>query len=152
MEEKKNDLNMALKKVNYSALDMLEGNFFKSGKRLAASSTLFGVLRELKLSQKKPLAFLLETVSDNAYPFVSIRSKKVGGTVYKIPVHLPLQKRKPLAIKWLIANSCGHKMLSRKASLVKELTLCLKKEGNAIQKKKALHTLAVNNRAYIKYL
>jgi len=55
-------------------------------------------------------------------------------------------------VKWLVNSSCGRKLGNSSSSLQKELILAFQNNGNAIQKRKVLHNLAVANRAYIKYL
>lgn len=153
--ENKNDLNMVLKRGNnlrLSNISRFEGNLYRDGYRQRAANDFFSVLRSLKKSTKLPVVGLLASITAVAYPYVSIRSKKVGGATYKIPVHLEEQKEIPLAVKTLVLNSCGRKMGNSSKNLEKEVLLVLKGEGTTLQKRTALHTLAYNNRAYVKYL
>jgi small subunit ribosomal protein S7 len=151
MVENKNVQNMVLKRVNETNLSLLEGNLFRDGKRFSASRVVLNTFRSLKRQLKQPVSELLHLSILNAYPYVTLRSKKVGGSLYQIPIHLNEEKQDSIALKWL-ATSCGTKLGSRFQCLKKELAAAVLNEGVAVQKKKALHTLAVANRAYIKYL
>lgn len=152
--ENKNDLNMVLKKVNLqnSNISRFEGNLYRDGNRQMAAKVFISVLRVLKKETNRAVISSLEDVVNVAFPFVVIRSKKVGGATYKIPVHLHKQKEAPLAVKTLVLNSCGRKLGLSSRNLEKELLLVLKGEGVTLHRRNALHTLAFNNRAYVKYL
>lgn len=153
--ENKNDLNMVLKKGNNlsaSNISRFEGNLYRDGKRQMAAKNFFLVLCALKKATKRPVTGLLADVVSTSFPYVVIRSKKVGGATYKIPVHLHEEKEVPIAVKMLVANSCGRKLGVSSRNLEKELLLALKGEGVTMQKRNALHLLAFNNRAYVKYL
>lgn len=153
--ENKNDLNMVLKKVDLiktSNISRFEGNLYRDGRRQLASKTFFSVLRSLKKTTKQPVTGVLASVIGVSFPFIAIRSKKVGGATYKIPVHLQEHKEVPLAVKTLVLGSCGRKMGISSKNLEKELLLVLRGDGVAIQKKNAAHALAFTNRAYVKYL
>jgi small subunit ribosomal protein S7 len=152
--ENKNDLNMVLKRINLqnSNISRFEGNLYRDGNRQTGAKVLLSVLRALKKETNKPVTELLGSAVSIAFPFVVIRSKKVGGATYKIPVHLHKPKEVPLAVKTLVSNSCGRKLGLSSRNLEKELLLVLKGEGTTLYKRNALHTLAFNNRAYVKYL
>lgn len=155
LEENKNDLNMVLKRINIfhvSNISRFEGNFYQNGRKNSASKDFFNVLRELKRSVKRPVSEVLSSVIDVSFPYVSIRAKKVGGTTYKIPVHLYKEKEVPLAVKTLVRSSYTRRGGARVNNLLRELLLSLKKEGSAVHKRNTLHLLAFNNRAYVKYL
>jgi small subunit ribosomal protein S7 len=109
------------------------------------------MLSKLKREHSEPGAVLLNSALASSYPYVTLRAKKVGGAVYQIPIHLVEDKQNKIAAKWLSA-SCGTKLGTRVSCLQKEISLSIVGEGVASQKKKALHLLAVGNRAYIKYL
>jgi len=151
MVENKNVQNMVLKKDNKSNVALLEGSFFRDGKKQAASKAILSVLRVLKRERKQPVSLFLDAAVTNSYPFIVMRAKKIGGSVYQIPVHLHEEKQNKVAVNWLL-TSCGTKLGSRLLALHKELVSASSNEGCAAQKKKSLHTLAVSNRAYIKYL
>jgi small subunit ribosomal protein S7 len=150
-EENKNVQNMVSKKVNKTFLSLFEGKLFRCGKRFAAARVVLKTFRALKQEQSKPISDLVHAAILNSYPYVTLRSKKVGGSLYQIPVHLNENKQDMTAVKWL-STSCGTKLGSRFSCLKKELSAALLNDGVAVQKKKALHALAVGNRAYIKYL
>lgn len=146
---------MVLKKVDITSISNIsrfEGNLYRDGHRQVGSKTFFSVLRSLKKITKKPVIGVVSEAVSVSFPYITIRSKKVGGATYKIPVHLYQQKEIPLAIKTLVRGSCGRKLGISSRNLEKELLLVLRGDGLSIQKKNAAHTLAFNNRAYVKYL
>ena len=150
MVENKSVQNMVLKRVK-SNLSLLEGNLFRDGKRHASARVVFSVSRNLKKQEKLPVSVVLRSAFANAYPYVVMRSKKVGGSIYQIPVHLNEDKQNKVAVKWIL-TCCGTKLGNRLAAIQSELLSATANEGLAVQKKKTLHNLAVSNRAYIKYL
>jgi small subunit ribosomal protein S7 len=151
MGENKNVQNMVLKRVNKTSLPLFEGNLFRDGKRHSAARVVLRLLAVLKRQHRRPVMGFLGLAIANSYPYVTLRSKKVGGSVYQIPIHLIESKQNKIAVKWL-TSSCGLKLGTRRFCLRKELISSISHEGVAAQKKKALHALAVGNRAYIKYL
>lgn len=151
MAENKNDLNMVLKRVSNN-INLLAGNFFIDGKRSAAEKSLFSVLKSVKRRSRDGISSTLERSFSNVSPLVLIKSKRVGGGVYKIPVDLKESKRTQTAAKWLVKTSSGRKLGPRLTVFEKELLLSLSKSGSSFQKRKSLHQVAVSNRAYIKYL
>jgi small subunit ribosomal protein S7 len=151
MVENKNVQSMVSRKVNKTAVCLFEGNLFRDGKRHSASRVVLRMLSKLKREHSEPGAVLLNSALASSYPYVTLRAKKVGGAVYQIPIHLVEDKQNKIAAKWLSA-SCGTKLGTRISCLQKEISLSIVGEGVASQKKKALHLLAVGNRAYIKYL
>lgn len=146
------DRNMALKKVHKSQLEGAINNLFKAGKKKGAERVVFEALYQLKKETKTSPTLSLESAVDNACPVVQLKRKKVGGISYKIPIHLIEKKRSSLGLKLLVQSSCGRKLGPRLALFSREILLASRGKGQAIQRKNALHNLAVLNRAYIKFL
>jgi len=145
---------MVLKRKCKSIVSLVETNLFRNGKRMGAEKTVYSVLTNSKYSagKVKDVFSLIVDVFKNINPSIKISSKKVGGSVYRIPLFLALQKRDPLCAKWLVRSSCDRKMGQRKKQLLKEFSSALVNEGFAAQKKRSLQATAVLNRAYIKYM
>jgi small subunit ribosomal protein S7 len=143
---------MVLKnQVNRSLITLFETRLFRDGKRNSAARVFYDVISSLKHKNRNSIIFGLKNTTHRAYPHVLMRSKKVGGAVYQIPLSLNSNKRLSLGIRWL-TDSCGLFLHSRYTALSRELLIAPRRLGVAAKKRKTLHTLAFNNRAYIKYL
>lgn len=152
MEEKIDDQSMVLKKESKSQIEKAINNMFIGGKKAGAEKVIFKCMKALKKTAKHLPSNALAHAVDNACPFVQMKSKKVGGISYKIPVHIFESKRPALGVKWLISSSCGRKAGSRLSCLRIELLNAWENKGQTVQRKKSLHNLAILNRAYIKFL
>lgn len=150
MVENKKDLNMVLKRG--SLLNLFEGNSLKRGGRVSSEVALLKVLRTVKSLYFCNVNNYLRGVIIKIEPLVYIVSKKVGGGVYKIPVYIYPYKSIALSVRWLVTASSVRKSGNFIKNLEKELISTTKGEGASLQKRKLLHSLAVANRAYVKYL
>lgn len=152
MEGRIDDQNMELKKVHKSNAEVTVNNLFSCGKKKSAERVVLKALRSLKAKSGVNASNALKVSVDNACPLVELKSKKVGGISYRIPVHIFESKRSTLGIKWLVSSSCGRKIGDRFSTFSSELNNAYNSKGLTIQRKKALHNLAIANRAYIKFL
>ncbi|XP_073246800.1 small ribosomal subunit protein uS7-like isoform X2 [Porites lutea] len=104
--------------------------------------------------QTDPLQIFLEAV-ENCKPIVGVRGMNRGGKVYQVPIPLPPQRRRFLAIKWLITAAREQQKTNKNArmykKLAKELLNAYNNEGTVIKKKRELHRRAEDNRAYAHY-
>ncbi len=100
-----------------------------------------------KMKEVPPLE-LFETALNNVKPFVEVRSKRVGGANYQVPMQVNKKRQQSLAFRWII-NACreqsGRPMANR---LADELLAAYKKEGKAIQTREQTHRMADANKAF----
>lgn len=122
-----------------------------SGKKSVAESAFYEVMENLEGELKiNALEIFLECI-ENVKPFVEVRSRRVGGATYQVPVEVRPKRQVTLAIKWIIEASRkrGEKTVSQK--LYKELLDCYHKRGEAMKKRENAHKMAEANKAFSHY-
>ena len=123
----------------------------KDGKKSTAETIVYEALETLvdklgKPAEKAPEVFAegLEKVK----PVVEVRSRRVGGATYQIPVEVRHDRREALAMRWLIESARSRQEKSMKIKLANELLDASNDKGNAIKKKEDTHKMAEANKAF----
>jgi small subunit ribosomal protein S7 len=123
-----------------------------SGKKSNAQAAFYSALDELKtrVTEDEPLTVFKKAL-ENAKPQIEVRSRRVGGATYQVPVDVRPSRRLALAMRWLIeyARERGEKDMSRR--LAGELVDAYNNRGNAIKKKEDVHRMAESNKAFSHY-
>jgi small subunit ribosomal protein S7 len=88
---------------------------------------------------------------NNVKPTLEVKSRRVGGATYQVPVEVRPERRTALAMRWVLQYTRGRGEKSMAERLAAELTLASKGEGNAIKKKEDTHRMAEANRAFAHY-
>ncbi|MDX9730368.1 MAG: 30S ribosomal protein S7 [Bdellovibrionales bacterium] len=122
------------------------------GKKSTAQAIFYGALDELKtkITEEEPLTVFRKAL-ENAKPQIEVRSRRVGGATYQVPVDVRPSRRVALAMKWLIdySRERGEKDMGKR--LAGELIDAYNNRGNAIKKKEDVHRMAEANRAFSHY-
>jgi small subunit ribosomal protein S7 len=121
------------------------------GKKSISAAILYGAVDFLKgKADKSELEIFLQAL-ENVKPVVEVKSRRVGGATYQVPVEIRESRREALAMRWLIsaARSRGGKSLSQK--LGAELLDAFNNTGTAFKKKEDTHKMAEANRAFAHY-
>ena len=118
------------------------------GKKSTAEKVLYGSFAIVASESKQEPLAIFERAIENASPLVEVRSKRVGGANYQVPVEVRPERKFFLACKWLIDAARAKKGKSMNKRLAEELLLAAKNEGAAIKKKQNVHRMAEANRAF----
>ncbi len=121
------------------------------GKKSTAERILYGALDQIKeKSQDDPLKVFKKAL-ENVSPRVEVKSKRVGGATYQVPVEVNSARRAALAMRWLVsyARSRGEKTMTDK--LAGEILDAAASKGNAIKKREDVHRMADANKAFAHY-
>ncbi len=122
------------------------------GKKSTAQSLLYGAMDELKekVPGEEPLAVFKKAL-ENAKPSIEVRSRRVGGATYQVPVDVRPSRRLALAMRWLItfARERGEKDFAKR--LAGEIMDAYNNRGNAIKKREDVHRMAEANKAFSHY-
>jgi small subunit ribosomal protein S7 len=122
------------------------------GKKGTAQALFYGALDELKgkVPNEEPISILKKAI-ENVKPSIEVRSRRVGGATYQVPVDVRPSRRLALAMRWLIAYSRerGEKDFSKR--LAGELMDAYNNRGNSIKKKDDVHRMAEANKAFSHY-
>jgi small subunit ribosomal protein S7 len=121
------------------------------GKKSTAETILYGALDkvESKLS-REPLSVFHEAL-ENIMPAVEVRSRRVGGATYQVPVEVRPERRQALAIRWLIAAARARGENTMVDRLSGELMDAVSNRGSAVKKREDTHRMAEANRAFSHY-
>lgn len=122
------------------------------GKKSTAQAIFYGALDELKtkITEEEPLTVFRKAL-ENTKPQIEVRSRRVGGATYQVPVDVRPSRRVALAMKWLIdySRERGEKDMGKR--LAGELIDAYNNRGNAIKKKEDVHRMAEANKAFSHY-
>ena len=122
----------------------------KSGKKSIAEKIVYGAMDVIGEKNADTLA-LVEKALANVAPAVEVKSRRVGGATYQVPVEVRQSRRMALAMRWLIdsARKRGENTMPRK--LAAELLDASNNRGNAVKKREDVHRMAEANRAFSHY-
>jgi small subunit ribosomal protein S7 len=120
----------------------------RRGKRSVAEGILYHALEQIREKTKSDPVELFQKAVRNVEPTVEVKSRRVGGSTYQVPVEVRSDRREALAIRWIIgyAESRGEKSMAEK--LAGELIAAAKGEGAAIKKRDDTHRMAEANKAF----
>jgi len=122
------------------------------GKKSLAESIFYGALDIVGENVKgdDPLNVFIQALN-NAKPLLEVKSRRVGGSTYQIPVEVPPARRTSLATRWIIDAARGRNEKTMKDRLAAELMDCYNGVGTTIKKKEDTHRMAEANKAFAHY-
>ena len=121
------------------------------GKKSVAESIVYGALdRIAKRSGQDPLRMFHDALG-NVRPAVEVRSRRVGGATYQVPVEVRSERRQALAIRWIIGAARGRNDKTMVDRLSAELLDAANNRGNAVKKREDTHRMADANKAFSHY-
>ena len=118
------------------------------GKKGVAEKIFYGAMETIKQKTKTDGLVIFEKAIENASPSVEVKSRRIGGATYQVPIEVPKNRRFYLAAQWIInaANSRSGKPMAEK--LATELISAANGDGGAIKKKDDTHRMAEANKAF----
>ncbi len=122
------------------------------GKKEKARSLLYKAFDKIKTmeSSEEPLSVFKKALA-NCKPSLEVRSRRVGGATYQVPVDVRPARRLALAMRWLVDNSRSRKGKPIYERLANELVDAYNNRGNSVKKKEEVHRMAESNRAFSHY-
>ena len=119
-----------------------------SGKKSVAERIVYGALDIVEERLKKSPVEVFEEALDNVAPLVEVKSRRVGGATYQVPVEVRPSRRTALAMRWLVdfARSRGEKSMPQR--LAGELIDAVQGKGGAVKKREDVHRMAEANKAF----
>ncbi len=121
------------------------------GKKSTAERIFYGALRQIEEKTGQPGLAVFKAAVNNAKPAVEVKSRRVGGATYQVPVEVRPGRRTALAIRWLIGYAADRSEHSMEEKLAAELLAASKNEGSTIKKKEDTHKMAEANKAFAHY-
>jgi small subunit ribosomal protein S7 len=126
-------------------------NLMQKGKKSVAESTFYGAMDAIKdRTGEDPLRVFRKAV-DNVKPALEVKSRRVGGSNYQVPIEVRPQRRTALAIRWLIGFARSRPEKSMREKLANEFMDAASARGSAFKKKEDTHRMAEANKAFAHY-
>jgi len=121
------------------------------GKKSLAERTFYGALDLIQQRAKEDPLGIFKRALDNVKPAVEVRSRRVGGATYQVPVEVRAQRRQTLAMRWLIEAARERSEKSMAFRLAHELMDAAENRGAAVRKREDTHRMAEANKAFAHY-
>jgi small subunit ribosomal protein S7 len=121
------------------------------GKKSVAEGAFYGGLEIVKDRAKEDPVKIFKKAMDNVKPVLEVKSRRVGGATYQVPIEVPQERRTSLAIRWLIINARGRGEKTMREKLAAEILDASNNRGGAIKKKEDTHRMAEANKAFAHY-
>ena len=121
------------------------------GKKSAAEAIVYGALEMIEGKTKQDPVGVFKQALDNVMPAIEVRSRRVGGATYQVPVEVRTDRRQALGIRWLITAARDRNEKTMTERLSAELLDASNYRGNAVKKREDTHRMAEANRAFSHY-
>jgi small subunit ribosomal protein S7 len=126
-------------------------NLMLDGKKSVAESIVYGALSRVEQRLKREPIQAFHEALDNVKPSVEVRSRRVGGATYQVPVEVRTERREALAIRWLIIAARKRNENTMEERLAAELADAVNNRGTAVKKREDTHKMADANKAFSHY-
>jgi len=123
----------------------------KSGKKSVAEHIIYGALERVGEKSKGDAFQVLNQALDNVKPLVEVKSRRVGGATYQVPVEVRSDRQFALAMRWMIDAARSRSEKSMDLRLAGEILDAAEKRGSAIKKREDTHRMAEANKAFAHY-
>ena len=135
--------------------DLILSKFMNSvmldGKKSVAEGIVYGALQTVETRAKRDPLAVFHDALNNIRPGIEVRSRRVGGATYQVPVEVRAERGQALAIRWLISAARARSEHTMAARLSGELMDAANNRGNAVKKREDTHRMAEANRAFSHY-
>ena len=132
-------------------LSKFMNTLMERGKKSVAERVVYGALDEIEAKLKQDPVPAFHEALENVKPAVEVRSRRVGGATYQVPVEVRIDRRQALGIRWIIIAARERNEKTMTERLSGELLDASNNRGNAVKKREDTHRMAEANRAFSHY-
>jgi small subunit ribosomal protein S7 len=132
-------------------LSKFMNNLMVDGKKSVAEGIVYSALDRVQAKMKKEPVEVFHEALDNVKPSLEVRSRRVGGATYQVPVEVRTERREALAIRWLITAAKNRNEHTMEERLAGELLDAVNGRGTAVKKREDTHKMADANKAFSHY-
>ena len=132
-------------------LSKFMNSVMRAGKKSSAEHIVYGAFDIIETRAKQDPMGVFKQALDNIMPQIEVRSRRVGGATYQVPVEVRPARRQALAIRWLLSAARGRNEKTMIDRLSGELLDAANNRGNAVKKREDTHRMAEANRAFSHY-
>lgn len=123
----------------------------RAGKKTTAEKIIYGAMGRIEeKSAQDPLGILIKAI-DNIKPRVEVKSRRVGGATYQVPVEINPRRQLALALRWLVQYSSARRGMPMEQAIAIELQDAFNNQGTCIKKREDTHKMAQANKAFAHY-
>ena len=126
-------------------------SIMRAGKKSVAESIVYGAFEIIEGKTKQNPVSIFEQALDNVMPSIEVRSRRVGGATYQVPVEVRPERAQALAIRWIIQYARGRAEQTMTDRLSAELMDAANNQGNSVKKREDTHKMAEANKAFSHY-
>ncbi len=126
-------------------------NLMRKGKKSVGEQIIYGAFDQVEQRLKDDPLKIFKKALDNVKPIVEVKSRRVGGATYQVPVEVRQDRRVALAMRWLIDYSKGRGEKTMVEKLAGEIMDAASNRGNAVKKREDTHKMAEANKAFAHY-
>lgn len=136
-------------RYNSALVTHLVNVVMKSGKKTIAERIVYGAFEKMseKLQKGDPVDMLMGAL-ENARPKLEVKSRRVGGATYQVPVEISFERQESLALRWIVSAAGSRKGIAMREALAAELVDAYNNTGSVVKKKEDTHKMAQANRAF----
>jgi len=136
-------------RYNSALVTHLINVIMKSGKRTLAERIVYGAFERVseKLQKGDPVDLLMGAM-ENARPKLEVKSRRVGGATYQVPVEISFERQESLALRWIVHAANGRKGIPMREAIAAEIIDAYNNTGSVVKKKEEMHKMAQANRAF----
>ncbi len=138
-------------KFGDTVLTKFMNNLMHDGKKSVAEGIVYGAMGRVEQKLRRPPIEVFHEALDNIKPSVEVRSRRVGGATYQVPVEVRPERREALAIRWLIKASRARNEHTMEERLAGELLDASNSRGTAVKRREDTHKMADANKAFSHY-
>jgi small subunit ribosomal protein S7 len=135
-------------KYKSSIIPKLINNIMYDGKKTVAEKIIYEAIDKIKSKSKEEPITVFNEAINNIRPTVEVRSRRVGGATYQVPVEVKTKRSQALALRWLIDASRKRKDKNMSDKIFNEIYDAYQNRGSAIKKKEDTHKMAESNKAF----
>jgi small subunit ribosomal protein S7 len=126
-------------------------NLMRQGKKSTGERIIYGAFDQVESKLKDDPLKIFKKALDNVKPVVEVKSRRVGGATYQVPVEVRQDRRTALAMRWLIDYSKARGEKTMQEKLAGEIIDAANNRGNAVKKREDTHKMAEANKAFAHY-
>ena len=131
-----------------TVIPKLINSIMYDGKKVVAEKIVYEAIEKIKSKTKEEPINVFNEAINNIKPTVEVRSRRVGGATYQVPVEVKTKRAQALAIRWLVDASRKRKDKHMSDKIFNELFDAYEKKGSAVKKREDVHKMAESNKAF----
>lgn len=138
-------------KFGDTVISKFVNNLMYDGKKSVAENIVYGALDRMQVRAKADPVLMFHEALSNVRPQVEVRSRRVGGATYQVPMEVRYDRQQALAIRWIISAARSRSERTMRSRVAAELLDAINGRGSAVKKREDTHKMAEANRAFSHY-